>query len=417
MKETGPAHSSNSTTTTTTTTDEVVYANMNTADELFFQGLSQCFHCFASSSNITIKDFMANASMLNGCTSIVRSLRDNEDAWSAEKPTAQCVQTLLAMSNVDPGDLFNAIMHHWSQGMHEQEQVLDRWPLGDDASPPGHASSSSSSSLFPYSLLTTVLLTILYSATVILAILGNILVLIVMCCRFRSSFLDISIYLMNLSVFNLLMAIFCIPFTFINTILRKWVFSSFMCPFTSFIQMLSVNGCIFTLTALAINRFFAVAYPLKYNALKTKRQKRVSLIVVWLVSVGISCVQLFINKCYEAPDKTRQDAGDHFICKEVWDEADADRNARLTLMYTIWIFMQTYCIPVLILIVMYSRIIAILKNRNSSSGFLQESNCMSLHMNEQYEQIKIKTRKVTLFKSRFSFSMFRHSLNEEHLLF
>jgi hypothetical protein len=283
-------------------------------------------------------------------------------------------------------------------------------------------------SLFSYSLLTTIFLTILYSATVLLAILGNVLVIIVMCCGFRSSFLDISIYLMNLSVFNLLMAIFCIPFTFINTILRKWVFSSFMCPFTNFIQMLSVNGCIFTLTALAINRFFAVAYPLKYNAIKTKRQKRVSLIIVWMASIGISSVQLFVYKCVKAaspsspPHRSRnfpiesesgneseqfsfdaaasstsfnnESQSEFYICKEVWDETDGTRNARLTLMYTIWIFLQTYCIPVLILIVMYSRIISILKNRNSSSSFLQENTTTSLQMNEQYEQVKIKTRKV-----------------------
>jgi purine-cytosine permease-like protein len=166
-----------------------------------------------------------------------------------------------------------------------------------------------------------------------------------------------------------------------------------MCSFTSFIQSLSVNGCILTLTALAINRFYAVAYPLKYNAIKTKRQKRISLIVVWIVAICISTVPLFVNKVQRVRDNHVVN-GTYTMCSEVWDEKDEARNRRFLLGYTIWSFMQTYCLPVLILIVMYSCIISILRTRNSSNSYLQESSSTPIQMHDQYEQIKIKTRKV-----------------------
>ena len=62
----------------------------------------------------------------------------------------------------------------------------------------------------------TVFLIAIYAVLILMSIMGNILVIIVMSCGFRSSYLDISIFLVNLGIFNLTMSIFCIPFTFVN---------------------------------------------------------------------------------------------------------------------------------------------------------------------------------------------------------
>jgi hypothetical protein len=288
-----------------------------------------------------------------------------------------------------------------------------------------------------YGVVTMTFLIILYALTVTLSISGNLLVIIVMCCGFRSSFLDIRIYLINLSIFNLLMSIFCIPFTFVNALLGKWVFQSFLCPFTNFVQLLSVNGCVFTLAVLAINRFLAVAYPLKYNSNKTNSQKRRDIIVVWTCSFAFSFIQLFIYKCvrhevivytnhnsyliesttlstfsflnepnklftasyndtqlknnldlssennklfnlaskggyknYQGMNYTKKVVVE-YICKEIWHQ-NKMTSSKYYLLYTVWIFVETYFAPVIILIIMYSRIICILWNRNFSSNYFQE---------------------------------------------
>lgn len=258
----------------------------------------------------------------------------------------------------------------------------------------------------------TIFLIFLYIITIFLSIIGNTLVLIVMCCGFRSSFLDISTYLMNLSIFNLLMSIFCIPFTFINALLGQWIFNSFMCPFTNFVQLLSVNGCIFTLTFLAINRFFAVAYPLKYNSSKTKNHNRKSLILIWLMSIGLASIQLFIYKCVDTNNSSASNLKsmnmtdtkisdssvkeNNYVCKEIWDSNEST-SAKYYLAYTIWIFMETFLIPVIILIIMYSKIISILWKRNCNQNPYLQENAQN-QQKEQQEYMRTKTHKVYFFK-------------------
>ena len=51
----------------------------------------------------------------------------------------------------------------------------------------------------------TTFLIVIYSLTVFISVLGNTLLIIVMFCGYRSSLLDISIFLLNLGIFNLLM--------------------------------------------------------------------------------------------------------------------------------------------------------------------------------------------------------------------
>jgi len=50
---------------------------------------------------------------------------------------------------------------------------------------------------------------------------------------------DLRWYLVNLAAADLVMAVFCMPFTFTYTMLNDWVFSAPMCPVVLFFQMAS----------------------------------------------------------------------------------------------------------------------------------------------------------------------------------
>ena len=195
-----------------------------------------------------------------------------------------------------------------------------------------------------------------------------------MTCGYRSSFLDISIFLINLGIFNLLMSLFCMPFTFINALLKKWIFAPLMCPITNFVQLLSVNGCIITLTFLAVNRYQCVANPLKHKTKRSTRKFRKIIAGIWLIAISFSIIQLFIYKCKSGENAEGIQIKTHCHCVEFWD-SERSSNHRYYAGYTVWIFLQTYLIPAVIIITLYSKVIFKLRERNNSLGDALNASC------------------------------------------
>lgn len=97
-------------------------------------------------------------------------------------------------------------------------------------------------------------LLILYSITAALALFGNILSIFVLMKGKRSS-RDLRLFLVNLSLSDVLMAIFSIPFTYTHFIMGRWIFYPPLCPFIQSIQIVSVFVSIYTLTTIGIDRY------------------------------------------------------------------------------------------------------------------------------------------------------------------
>ena len=98
-----------------------------------------------------------------------------------------------------------------------------------------------------------VLLTTLYIFTSLLAFTGNLLSIIVLVMGKRSS-PELKKYLINLSVADILMALFSIPFTYTDFMLGRWILPSILCPFAQFITIFSLCASVATLTAIAVER-------------------------------------------------------------------------------------------------------------------------------------------------------------------
>lgn len=93
-------------------------------------------------------------------------------------------------------------------------------------------------------------------------------------------------YIGNLAVADVIIGIFDIPFQFQAAILQRWVLPYIMCPFCPFIQTITLNVSIFTLTAIAIDRHKAILNPLR--ARSSKYASKLVITIIWIVALFLA---------------------------------------------------------------------------------------------------------------------------------
>src|SRR6218665_1514041 len=140
-----------------------------------------------------------------------------------------------------------------------------------------------------------VVLIVLYTATTFLSIIGNIVVIIVFTAGRRSR-TDLRWFLITLAASDLIMAVFCMPFTFTMAMTGHWVFTAPMCPIVLYLQTVSVTASVFTNTAIGIDRFWVVGYPLKSRLMTRSRRSSLVIATVWVAALSLSSVQLVVGR-------------------------------------------------------------------------------------------------------------------------
>ncbi|CAI9738560.1 substance-K receptor-like [Octopus vulgaris] len=195
-------------------------------------------------------------------------------------------------------------------------------------------------------------LIVLYSLTTFASVFGNILSIIVFA-KGKKCKTDIKPFLLNLAVADLIMGIFCIPFTLVMLLIHKWIFSPVMCTLVSFLQLFSATMSVSTNMAIGVDRLIAVLFPLKIRITSSRSSCMIALI--WLFSVAIASVQLFVARV----DTTYYEGDIIMECNEQWDKQS------YRLIYT-WVVSVFLCfIPLTILTVTYSILANVLWKRRA----------------------------------------------------
>ena len=99
-----------------------------------------------------------------------------------------------------------------------------------------------------------IVLSILYGAIILTALLGNTLVIYVVIVSPRMRTVT-NFYIANLAFADVTIAMFAFPFQFHAALMQRWDLPEFMCKFCPTVGVLSVNISIFTLVALALDRY------------------------------------------------------------------------------------------------------------------------------------------------------------------
>lgn len=183
-----------------------------------------------------------------------------------------------------------------------------------------------------------IVLITLYTTATVLSVVGNVVVIIVFTVGKRSR-TDLRGYLINLAVSDLVMASFCMPFTFTMTMLGHWIFTEPMCPVVLYMQTVSVTASVGTNMAIGIDRFWVVRYPLRSRVVRSR--SKFVICSIWLIALTSSSIQLAVGRA-----KTREIDGRHVTdCNEVWPNPTVVWRRT----YTLFIFVLTYVIPLSIL--------------------------------------------------------------------
>ncbi|XP_043267268.1 RYamide receptor [Venturia canescens] len=185
-----------------------------------------------------------------------------------------------------------------------------------------------------------------YSIIFVIALLGNGLVCYVVFSSPRMKTVT-NFFIVNLAVGDILMAVFCVPTSFISTlILQYWPFGHELCPIVNYSQAVSVLVSAYTLVAISIDRYVAIMWPLKPRMSKT--QAKLLILAVWSIALIVSSPIAVVSRLHQPNDHYRK--CDQFICKEDWPSTQQRYH------YSIALLVLQYLVPLIVLMFTYSSI-------------------------------------------------------------
>ncbi|XP_046455556.1 RYamide receptor-like isoform X2 [Daphnia pulex] len=214
--------------------------------------------------------------------------------------------------------------------------------------PPWNETEDFSVNAFTPSAFFQVIIYSLYSVVFVLALVGNMVVCAVVFTSIRKWTVT-NFFIVNMAAGDILMAFFCIPFTFLPTyVLLYWPFGATMCRIVSFSQAVSVFVSAYTMVAISSDRYLAIVYPLRPRM--TRKQAKWIIVAVWLAAFATAMPLLLMSKLIIPENSNWHICSDRYICTEVW--ADPIQQTQ----YTTVLLLLQYCFPLAVLVFTYGRI-------------------------------------------------------------
>ena len=142
-------------------------------------------------------------------------------------------------------------------------------------------STVSSSVPDPRSTLSVVVQASSLAAIDAVAVFGNVLILLAVsrtaCLQTKTN-----VFIANLAVADLLLALLAMPFTLVACITYEWPLSDVMCSLLGVFNSLFCEASILTLTFVSLERFVAISYPLQYHSFMTDSRVKGIIVFIWV---------------------------------------------------------------------------------------------------------------------------------------
>ncbi|CAB1457234.1 unnamed protein product [Pleuronectes platessa] len=182
---------------------------------------------------------------------------------------------------------------------------------------------------------------------------GNILVCLIVLENRRMRTVT-NLFILNLAISDLLVGIFCIPSTLVDNLLTGWPFSNTMCKMSGFVQGVSVSASVFTLVAIAVERFRCIVYPLQPKP--TVLVAKAAIIFIWVLAVGIMCPAAMALTVEKFPFHYLVYNDDFNHTLPVYSCYEDFENPKMRKVYTAVLFANVYLVPLTVITLMYTSI-------------------------------------------------------------
>ncbi|KAG5270763.1 hypothetical protein AALO_G00172010 [Alosa alosa] len=184
---------------------------------------------------------------------------------------------------------------------------------------------------------------------------ANILALFTFIKKVRQNPTPVDILLLNLTVSDLLFLVF-LPFRMKEAVDdMKWNMPYFFCPLSGYIFYTTIYNSTLFLTAISVERYLGVAFPIKY---KLKRRPFYAVVfgfVAWAISMA-HCSIVYIMQYYDHTNKTAIEPSERDTCYEEFTPAQL----KILLPVRLELCIVLFCIPLLICSFCYINFIRIL---------------------------------------------------------
>ncbi|XP_045489720.1 RYamide receptor-like [Pieris rapae] len=156
-----------------------------------------------------------------------------------------------------------------------------------------------------------------------------------------------NLFIVNLAVGDIMMTIFCVPFSFVSTlVLQHWPFGPVMCKIVNFSQAVSVLVSAYTLLAISVDRYIVITKPLK-----PRLGKNIAKLIIMAVWIGamITAVPILVVSRLQRPTIWHE-VCELDICSEMWPEPKQMTH------YTWALLTLQFLLPLIVLISTYTKI-------------------------------------------------------------
>jgi hypothetical protein len=282
-----------------------------------------------------------------------------------------------------------------------------------------------------------VLILLLYGIMIIFSFFTNLIAIIIFFFGRRSRS-ELTPFLLNLSIFNIIMTVYCIPFTITSIIFQRWLYASALCVVLDGLKTFSVSGVLLTLITIAIDRYCVVKYPLPIKIYSPKKRNLIAILIIWILSITLAIIwsparslpmmekRLWVNSrtllddYLKSVDNLTDLAKANYDYKQIHYEIvdtlqcvpnKSERPAEVR--RSIFNFLQTYFIPLFILAFVYLRIAAMLWHRRKDVHYdVKNPASQNLFTNENI-QFKKKLKQVSFLMMISSRDKTRRSAKNE----